>query len=106
MDKRKKRLPASMIIEAAGGNRPKMETKHEFEDLSLSVDEVILQAFNLDIQNYILKAVEERFKPVYYQAQETIERSSAAESAVKIMKDEFNMFRSSISSKFTNFLSI
>lgn len=65
-------LPASLIIQAAGGEEPNRKQIRDLEKLKMSTQEVILTAFRLDIENYIQTESDKRIRPVQIRTNEAL----------------------------------
>ena len=82
-----------MILAAAGGAKPTHRAMKEFDNLKLSIDELIMSAFRLDIKNYIHQAVEERTTPLHQKTLECLDKQSKADHSIRKVKEDFLQFR-------------
>ena len=86
-------VPASMVLSAATGTKPTARARKEFGNAKMSVDEVIMSAFRLDIKNYIHKAVEERAAPLHTRVLECLDRQGKAELLGRKTKEDLAAYR-------------
>lgn len=96
----------SMIIAAAMKKGPTDQMKQELLDLNLDTDEIIRNAFQLDIKNYIDSIVSDRTEPPLKRVMDMLLKVQRLEVSLRTLNDDFHANRVFTKSQFTKYITV